>query len=205
MTEENEYFTPVQLNQWDVIIDRYKNYADDLVPRTIVLPLEELQWLDSILKNTITDIKGQPHTVSAAVLFCQQSKYNKTENSYNLGIHIDHVDDAFLASKDSWGLNIPILNCDQGEMIWYGNKYKLREVNTQGRKDYTINWLQGPVKKISKIIDTPHIVNVGIPHQVINHSNNFRIMLSVRFVPGIKTEYILNVDGSIIRNPNYEI
>lgn len=70
-------------------------------------------------------------------------------------IHID-------SDESKWALNIPIKNCEDSSTTFYDNDK------------------QTELCKIT--IDVPHFLNVGEHyHQVLNHSDNLRLMMTIRF------------------------
>ena len=69
------------------------------------------------------------------------------------GIHHD-VDD------ETWALNIPILNCEYSSTVWYDdNDNELERI----------------------CLDTVHFLNVVSRHQVINHCDENRLVITIRF------------------------
>jgi hypothetical protein len=94
-----------------------------------------------------------------------------------------HVDPPAIQHKLYTALNIPIANCDQGEMVWYKGKFIWKEILLENGVNYNI--IDSEESKIvpiyKKIISTPHIVRNDIPHNIINSLNVPRVMLSLRF------------------------
>lgn len=59
-----------------------------------------------------------------------------------------------------WGLNIPILNCEYSNTIWYDdNDNELERI----------------------CLDTVHFLNTVAMHQVLNHCDENRLAMSIRF------------------------
>lgn len=103
-----------------------------------------------------------------------------------------HVDGLSLDRKHAknYALNIPLANCDMGVMHWYNGDYTLTEQKTEEALQYLkLTWNSPPVIIDSAVIDTPTIVKVDIPHNVHNHSPKHRLILSLRFVPDIPTDW----------------
>jgi hypothetical protein len=99
-----------------------------------------------------------------------------------------HVDGYTADRKDSsnFALNIPIQHCEQGVMHWYKGAYTLEEGMTPEKlKHLKIVWADEPEIAHSKIIDSPCIVRVDIPHNVENLSDHYRLILSIRFAPDL--------------------
>ncbi len=102
------------------------------------------------------------------------------------GIHIDGYS---LTRKNAsnYALNIPIANCEQGYMNWYGGEYRLSETKTaEGLGLLKIHWNCDPEIIEQTIIDVPTIVKVDLPHNVENRNpDKHRLMLSIRFLPDL--------------------
>jgi hypothetical protein len=104
------------------------------------------------------------------------------------GVHVDYFNNWH--NYPTWALNIPIVNGDQCEMQWFGGDYtkEVRTVNS-GSPAWHLTWKSPPVLLESEIIDKPTVVYVDIPHNVINHSTEPRIVLSLRFRPSLSQDF----------------
>jgi hypothetical protein len=97
-----------------------------------------------------------------------------------------HVDGFSTERKGAcdWALNIPIASV--GEMSWYGGDYELaKTANGQGLGYLEPVWKTEMRLLDSVSVDRPTIVKINVPHQVINHSTQRRLVLSLRFTPDI--------------------
>lgn len=75
------------------------------------------------------------------------------EGNFSSDIHLD-VD-------STWSLNIPIFNCQESSTIFYDDS-------------------KNEIDRIT--LDTPYFLKVGkIYHQIVNHSNKTRLVMSIRF------------------------
>ena len=92
--------------------------------------------------------------------------------------------DSSRAGACNWALNLPI--AEVGIMAWFDGDYVLKETaNGQGLGYLAPDW-KGEYQIITSVaIDRPTIVKINIPHQVINHSDKRRLVLSMRFYPDI--------------------
>ena len=83
----------------------------------------------------------------------------------------------------NWALNIPLENCENSIMKWYGGKHllKLVESKVDKRNYLEIDWKEDPYIIRTKHITNPTIVNIEVPHRVKNFLNKTRKILSVRF------------------------
>lgn len=102
-------------------------------------------------------------------------------------IHIDCDDPSVM----SFGLNIPVLNCDGSRTVWYSTateqKPDLPEyISTTYHGKHAINCIQeGAVEIGSCNANIPHWVNVGVPHAPVCDHDKLRINASIRFDPMI--------------------
>jgi len=174
-----ELYHSITLSNWQLIRDRYQNQLPDVTgERLISLDAIELAWITDQIIEEVNSFIGKTFTVKNAIIFGQGPKNVQ-------GSHVDGFQRGRQGASN-WALNIPVLNCDQGEMIWFKGDYILEPAINESNIGYQhINWSNGPHFLASKIIDTPTIVKVDIPHQVINHTNERRLMLSVRFTPDL--------------------
>ena len=192
------YRQGIVINKLQDIRDRYRNYMIDVESgETEIIDFDkdskEAQW---IVENILPDVEaytGKKHTFHRAVLFGQGPKSFQPE----------HVD-GFVPPKPNaivWSLNIPVSNCEQGEMIWYEGDVTLspkldspdydsgfkpsHRTNVKLLNSLDLNWVGERTIKDRVIVNQPTVVKVDIPHQVINAGDKVRSLLAVRFSPDI--------------------
>ena len=165
----------IELADCTAIIERFQGLMPNVATQqSYICTQEDKIWLADVLKS----ILGSKLKLKSAIVFGQGP------NSIQ-AVHVDGYD-VDRTGASNCALNIPIANCDAGEMIWYSGKFHLSETaNTQGLKYLELNWDEEKQIQQSVIVDKPTIVKIDVPHQVINHSNKRRLMLSVRFSPDI--------------------
>ena len=97
-------------------------------------------------------------------------------------IHADG-DSEIREGLSNWALNIPLENCENSVMKWYGGKHLLKSIKskTDDVNYLKIEWKEDPYIIGIKNITEPTIVNIEIPHRVKNFLNKTRKILSVRF------------------------
>lgn len=187
MINNIRHCTPFHISKWDEVKELFAGLENKANPNGQVFFISE-QTKQKISNLIIEDIRKafDPNTIlDQGMVFCQPSK--------KIREHVIHVDgtEQDRSNYFKYALNIPILNCAQGEMVWYGGDYELElvdnklDVGAGLGKYFNIKWNSEPVPIESKVLDTPHIVRIDVPHQVINHSDNYRIMLTTRFRPDI--------------------
>jgi len=174
-----DLFKPITLSNWAGIRERYKDQMLDVEgDRLIELDIADIEWLEQQLLQDVENFVDKPLRIKTAIIFGQSA-------SNVQGTHVD----GFARKRygaSNWALNIPVFNCDQGEMIWYAGDYILKPATNTSKIGYQrIIWITPTSPAASKIIDAPTIVKVDVPHQVINHSDQRRVMLSVRFTPDL--------------------
>jgi hypothetical protein len=192
------YHQDIVISNQDDIREYFKNHIDQIQSgETEIIEFskdsKEAEW---IIENILPDVEkysGKKHELHRAIVFGQGP------NSYPK----EHVDGFWPPKPNAiiWSLNIPIKNCEQGEMLWYEGDLELRTIpdapdydggfhpntrtNVRKLNSLEIHWKEDKRLKDSVVVDKPTIVQVNIPHQVINHKNDTRAILAVRFTPDI--------------------
>ena len=160
-------------------IDEISNYFSDIVNGYSDTSTNTIIWLDDTNISWLTehlDVKcitdSNPQIIGAFLFMVVP---NNNPDCY----HVDgtNVND----ESQNWALNIPISNCDKGEMIWADGDYDLIKKEENGIPWLELLWHELPTIVESAIIDTPCIVKINTPHKVINHKNLRRVMLTIRF------------------------
>lgn len=91
------------------------------------------------------------------------------------GVHVD----SFLETRivREWALNFPVYNTDNNYQEWV-------TVNDMSQPIYThrgILYETENIDVIEKIIlDVPHLLKVSNPHRIVNNTNDFRVVFSIR-------------------------
>ena len=156
---------------------RFQHLMPDVVgQKSYTLGHDELKWTGQMLCGPLSRITGQEYRIKSAIIF-GQAPGNIQE------LHVDGFS-VTRQGASNWALNLPI--AEVGEMLWYSGQYKLSETsNGQGLKYLEMQWQQEPQVCQSVMIDKPTVVRIDVPHRVINHSENRRLILSARFYPDI--------------------
>jgi hypothetical protein len=143
---------------------------------------------NSVLRRVLTDMKIEH-------LFNFLSFIVVTENRY-FPIHIDHYNTDWM----SFGLNIPILNCDGSKTVWYDSLPDenddmpdyISELTVHGK--IAMKCVQDHVQEIGSCdANVPHWINVSVPHAPKCTHSKLRINSSLRFHSDI---YELLDDGT---------
>lgn len=137
---------------------------------------QDLDFVGSVVLPGLSAHTKKQHKIKAGIFFAQAAG----------SVQEMHVDGFSTERKGAcdWALNIPI--AEVGVMSWYGGEYDLvKTANGQGLGYLEPAWRGEMVLLESVNVDRPTIVKVNIPHQVINHSENRRLILSLRFSPDI--------------------
>lgn len=170
-----QLYKHIELADCTAIVERFQGLMPNVATQqSYICTQEDNIWLTDVLESTL----GSKLKLKSAIVFGQGP-------SSTQAIHVDG-NGINRKGASNCALNIPIANCDAGEMIWYSGKFHLSETaNTQGLKYLELNWDEEKQIQQSIIVDKPTIVKIDVPHQVINHSDKRRLMLSVRFSPDI--------------------
>ena len=98
------------------------------------------------------------------------------------GLYI-HVDGNSEISR-IFSLNLPLLNCEHSEMIWWDN-VDIMEYRSHESYGSNIAKMDGKdkIKLAGLALTSPHLVRVDIPHSVENNQDKLRAIFSMRFKP----------------------
>ena len=162
-----------------VLFDIVSSSDKPIISHTLNLSNFKIKLLiKSLLMATLAQCNLEKCEAKSVILF------GVPPNS-KVNIHIDGYTADRKGSSD-FALNIPIQNCEQGVMHWYKGSYTLEEGMTSEKlKHLKIVWNGEPELAVSKIIDSPCIVRVNTPHNVENLSDQYRLILSIRFTPDL--------------------
>ncbi len=173
-----EFFKEVNIPSWEAIQTYCRSKWDGKFTTSYSFVGEELSYLGSLLEKDIKDELGHIAKIKSAIMFINQSRFVQD-------MHVDGFDIARLNASNT-ALNLPILNCDTGPMMWYDGEYYLTKSPYKTIKYLKLNWTKGPNLVCKKIINKPTLVKIDIPHHIENQSDSPRLMLSVRFSPDIQ-------------------
>lgn len=182
----------LSLKNWDKIKERYSSFIEDnIVGQELIIFQQgdpEIAWLEDKLLDDVCNHTGLTHKIKFAVLggLCSNNTLK------------EHIDGFYppRPSSAKWSLNIPIKNYDHFEMQWFDGDYIHQE--REDAPDLTSlykademqvirpKWIGDRYLKDSKIIISPIVVQVNIPHTVHNYSTKTRVVLAVRFTPDIE-------------------
>jgi hypothetical protein len=173
-----ELYKHIPITHWQAI---QEHFADKM-------PIDQTQigfdsssyentWLSEILIPDLKKFTGRDCELTTVLLFGQAPD----------SVQHEHVDGNIVHRPEdkAWALNIPIANCEQGEMFWHSGSFTLeKRINPAGFPYLEICW-QDKKFEGSTVINQPTIVRINTPHYLVNNSNKHRIMLSTRFTPDI--------------------
>jgi len=111
----------------------------------------------------------------------------------SLKIHTDSVD-----LRRVYALNIPVSNCENSYTMWYkvkeGAKPIINRYGESKKMVYSFQYSPESVEEIDRMeSNNPAFVNVKIPHSGFNNTDSLRCLISIRFIPNITEEEILNL------------
>lgn len=168
----------VNIPNWEAVSRRFQHLMPDVNgQKSLVLTGQDLDFVGSIILDSLTAHTGRVHEIKTGIIFAQSAGSVQ-------GMHVDGFS-AERKGASNWALNIPI--AEVGVMSWYGGDYDLVESNNgQGLGYLKLDW-KGEMSLLGSVsVDRPTIVKIDIPHQVINHSTKRRLVLSLRFSPDIR-------------------
>jgi len=149
-------------------------------------------------KDLIADVEQEMSDLCEIKVSIVESLIFRSRPNENPPIHVDGKN-IHRTTESQVALNVPLLNCENSEMVWYGGEYDLAVYATDSNPNvYSlgIQWFRGPNEIFCQEISTPALVRVDIPHRVINQQDKPRVMLSMRFSPLLTFSPLLPVYGS---------
>jgi hypothetical protein len=173
-----DYFKEVDIPSWQVIQTYCQAKWNGEFTTSYSFLGEELAYLGRLLEPDVRQELGHSAKIKSAIMFINQPGFVQD-------MHVDGFDPLRLNASNT-ALNLPILNCDNGPMMWYDGAYYLTKSPHKTIKYLKLNWTKGPDLVCKKIINKPTLVKIDIPHHIENQSDSPRLMLSVRFTPDIQ-------------------
>ncbi len=172
MNNFNCYF-PVDIDNFSIIQEKiYNLFPQNFLDKTILFyPKNNLEIFLSIPELKEFLIKsGYIKNLSAFAFFILQGNSNKIKQEI---IHID-------TGNYNYSLNLPIKNCNNTYTYFYSSN----DIPKLKRMPHGDDYLELD-KKNCKLIDrleltSPHVINVKIPHSIINNNTDPRISLLIR-------------------------
>lgn len=98
-------------------------------------------------------------------------------------IQVVHTDYYKAQTYNTYSLNINILNCENNIVKMFDKKDNAKEIEIVSPNNYryTFYYENDCSLATSYILNKPILLDVAIPHQVCNTTNNKRVSLSIRF------------------------
>jgi hypothetical protein len=172
-----EYFKEVHIPNWATIQSYCISKWDGKFTTSVSFLNEELAYLGSLLESDVKQQLGLTVKIKSAIMFINDARF----------VQDLHIDGYTIERKNAsnTALNLPILNCESGPMMWYSGDFYLTKSPSNTIKYLKINWTTEYKLAATKIINKPTLVCINIPHHIENQSDSPRLMLSVRFTPDI--------------------
>jgi hypothetical protein len=177
-----EYFKEISLAGWADIQQFCQRKWDGKFTTAKVFADEELAYIGNIVERDIMDTLKIVVKIKTAIMFINEANFIQD-------LHVDGFN-VERANASNTALNLPILNCDNGPMHWYNGNFFLTKSPSKTIKYLKINWTSKPTLAATKIINSPTLVKINIPHHIENKSDSPRLMLSIRFFKDIPLENI---------------
>lgn len=106
-----------------------------------------------------------------------------TNYQYKFPIHIDNSD----WHTNCYGLNIPIINCEDTYTVWYDAEIQEERPELAKSDPKNVSRLMKPGTPTTEIarwhMKDPAWINVSIPHAPVSNHNKPRALISARFSP----------------------
>lgn len=171
---------PIHVEGWQKLSERYQSYLQYSLEgrHAMYLDKSEFEFIASIVNPSFEQFLGTDFVINECIMFFVRPKTSR-------GIHLDNTFNEQKHVK-SWVLNIPILNTNDSHMQWYQGDYTQELFQRpNGLLSYRTRWNSEPNLIEEYTITEPTLVCVDYPHDVTNHGDEHRVMLSVRTTPYI--------------------
>lgn len=164
-------YKSVAIPNWQQIQEKFSYLAK---------PRAEKDWIYLLDKFEIAELSKllptfEERKIKSALAFGQGPLDSQEIHVDGYGVNRTRASNA--------ALNIPIVS--KGKMTWYHGRYSLEEASTSKVRYLKLNWLDTPTVQDSIIVDSPYVVKIDVPHNVVNLDNSIRVILSIRFSPDI--------------------
>jgi hypothetical protein len=136
------------------------------------------QGIKQIIEDEVSTRYGKPMTLDMALLF-------KSKPQAMPIIHHDVMND----NLSEVALNVPIYGCEGAKMQWFDGDYDAYVMYTDSTKTVKhvdLTWKSRPQLLFETEIVRPCLVNIAKPHRAINPTDHERMMMSLRFNPGLE-------------------
>jgi hypothetical protein len=192
------FYKPIHIENLEEIqkelkIILYKNFPNlrDAPPQFIYSGREKIEPFAPLLTEYVKSIGLLDEWYAAHII--------TTNYHYKFPIHIDDPN----WYRNCYGLNIPIMNCEDTYTVWYDteigddscfdtsnplNVAKLIKSSEppahdlSNWKDNIANWKGVPSTEIARYhMKGPAWINVSIPHAPVSNHKKFRAVISLRF------------------------
>lgn len=114
-----------------------------------------------------------------------------TQGNEKFPIHVDAID----WKNRCYGLNLPILNCEDSDTVWYDADIVNELVTTES--DYRNSARLCKTDSAREVCrmpsTTPAWINISIPHRPETKHSDLRIVISARFTPEVHEIFNENI------------
>jgi len=174
------YYKEVTIPTWQEIQQYCKDGWDGRFVSAKTFVGAELQHIGNLLVPTIAAQTGINVKIKTAIMFINEPWFKQDMHIDGFSLNRNNASDT--------ALNLPISNCNTAPMMWYSGDFYLSSSQVKTVKYLKINWTSVHAVAATKIIDSPTIVKINVPHHIENQSDSPRLMLSVRFTPDLRME-----------------
>lgn len=187
-----KYYLPFHVNNFDNLRKMYAEKYSYLTERTD-LDTEVANWrpenFPGLYEAVTESLKGSGTFVIRCRFFITPPRFNLPP----------HVDGFAIDHLNYWALNVPIICTDSNHwQRWFEYNDELERMTNNTYK-FSLR-AKNPHKlqlKDNLVLTSPHFVNVGVFHDVCNLSDQYRIILSIRFAEKGLYEYVTSMTSEL--------
>jgi hypothetical protein len=196
------FYKPIQIENLEAIQKEVQSFLYNNVPNLISQPPKFYYVLRESLEPHAPALVSYLKSIGLLDEWCS-NHFVTTNYHYKFPIHVDDLD----WYNNCYGLNIPIMNCDDTYTVWYDTEIEddpyfadeitpgvvneswpkalgiARLIKSDGPPaDSLPTWKGVPATEIARWhMKDPAWINVSIPHAPISNHKKFRAVLSLRF------------------------
>lgn len=189
MKKPEWYYKPITIPELSLIQEEVNKYLSDLISNQ-----QEIGFY-YIKRDQIESLFPYYTLMLEKMGLLDRWSYSAiiaTEGHKEFPIHVDALD----WKNRCFGLNIPILNCQDSWTVWYDADVDLSPTTDEydSRNSARFCSTKNAVELCRMSALTPAWINISIPHRPVTEHNQLRVILSARFSPEVHDILNLAID-----------
>jgi hypothetical protein len=180
MKKPEWYYKPIVVPELDIIQDEVNKFLPTLISKQqeigfYYIKRDQIETLFPCYTAMLEKLGLLDRWTYSAIL--------ATEGRKEFPIHVDAID----WENRCFGLNIPILNCENSWTVWYDADIDLSPTTDDydPRNSARFCSSKNAVELCRMPASTPAWINISKPHRPVTEHNQLRAIISARFSPEV--------------------